>query len=166
MSLLLLAALTGAAHAEAPTAVSVEAWIDTLGAKKDAKGPATLHVAVRAPDGAAWTLDDPTAAGVTLGNREERVEDLGADQLTTRSWPLVGNGSIILEGVCAKVVGSDPVCADPLYFDLGKPRERKEMADITEPGRLLPFPPLTLALGVLGVAVAGALRSRGFPRSK
>lgn len=170
MQVLLLSALVSSAHAQAPTAappgVTVEAWVDTLGAKADAKGPATLHVAVRAPDGTAWTLDDPAAKGVTLGNREERVEDLGPDQLTTRSWPLVGSGSIILEGVCAKVDGRDPVCADPLYLDLGKPRERKEMADITEPGRLLPFPPLTIALGVLGVVMAGAFAVLGLRRMK
>jgi hypothetical protein len=149
MSLWLLTAL---ALAAGPPGVTIDAWLEQTPAPR-------LNVQVRAPKGVAWTLEEPVVAPLQLGSREERVEDVGGGLVTTRSWALAGQGSSIVERVCVSTPGADAVCAPTLYVDLGAPRERPEMADITAPNALWPVRPTT-AVAALATLVAFVLAAR------
>jgi hypothetical protein len=148
-SLLLLAGLLAAAQEPAlpegagaggqPAGTAAEAApapVATVHVDRGDKG-ATLRLVVRSASGRPALPDAPEVAGLTFGPATDRTERVGAEQITTRSWPLtVGPGEHELAGLCADV-GGTAVCAEPVWIDGAGPPARDGFVDVIAP----PAPP-------------------------
>ncbi len=135
----------------------------------------TLRVQLTGPPQHAFKLMPLAFDGVTVGATTQRDEPIGASLVRTVQVKLTPQpGRHVLDKVCAGFEDGSgaPVCAEPIYLDVGTKPDRKAMKDIVDPSAISRVSNTLVAvavgtfLGVLALLYAGRAlwRRRPAPR--
>ena len=120
----------------------------------------TLRVHAEGPLDTPWTISAPSSAGLTFTETEDRTETIGPRRVRTQTYDFKGNaGQHLLEHVCATSGNATPVCASPLYIDMGIAPDREQLIDIDDPSavRAAPSWQTLAAVGGLLALMGGGL---------
>jgi hypothetical protein len=125
-------ALTLALHAAQAedTPLSIDAIVDGKGTDL------TLRVQLTGPAQRPFKLQPLAFDDVTVGETTQRDESIGASLVRTMQVKLTAQpGRHVLDKVCAEFEGGagGPVCAQPIYLDVGTKPDRSAMKDIVDP---------------------------------
>lgn len=115
---------------------------------------AALRVQVVAPEGAELALTANPPSGLRWGDPVHTTERIADRQVLTARYPLhTPTGRFTVSEVCVTVDEAEPLCAEPLFLDLGEPPDRSELADIVDPGAIW-RPPAWAGFALLGLAIS------------
>lgn len=125
-----------AAHAE-DTPLTIDAIVDGKGTDL------TLRVQLNGPTSHPFALQPLSFDQVEVGEATQRDETIGASLVRTVEVKLTAQpGRHVLDHVCVAFEdgSGSPVCAQPVYVDVGSKPDRTAMKDIVEPGSLSRVP--------------------------
>lgn len=165
--ILLLALACGGGEVPWTTRPGLRTWLEDPG-----EDGGTLVVQVEVPAEAEYSVPDPAVPGLELERVDEpRVEQVGDRVVVTERWTYSGPPGTYevppLELTYTGPGGEGTLTAEPLWIDLAtEPPRSRELADITDPPRVLtvPWGPLSIAGGLVALGAGGlflAFRTRG-----